>query len=185
MEPILFLIVCLTIAIVFFISWRINRRQRIKNNKSKQPLMEYERQQKEGQARRLMEQLHDLVWVDLLDLRKRHKNVTHVHYSDDFLLEYSWNQDSCWGELSWATKPGGAHPCWLEIVNKEICRRIEELLRNRDMKEVQNLAMTRDLDQAWEAIGTTAEGVAWLEAGLHSTSSWQRARCHRTLYDGE
>lgn len=182
MESILTVIMFLVAAIGvigLFIWWWIVRGQRIRSNDYRKQQQIHQREEKAGEARSLIERLQSLDWKQLLDLRQRHE----VGRVADYTLGAYVPNHTCDHELQ---KLSQVKPCWLQVVDDEIRRRLYELLRAGDLKEVQTLAVSvLDLDEAWTAIGTTAEGVAWLKAGLDSTNGKHRARCHSTLYDGE
>lgn len=159
-------------AIVVYLSLRNQRKlQRKEALELEQEMAVYNKKLDEDRA--LYARISELSWAELLELRKRHGE----RYKTDREEIRDIDRHVCPGI------PGFKYGqiCWFEIVRKEIVRRIERLLSARDLKGLQDLVADYDLDQAWEAIGKTPEGVVWLEDGCHSHLPKLRARCFKTL----
>lgn len=156
---------------VFFLVRGLVRQRKKGAADLKRAMEAYDR--KLNEDRKLCGRIHELDWHQLLELQKRHGKK--YEPETDEISDVDWH--ICSGV------PGHKHGyiCWLEIVRKEIVKRVEALLSANDLKGLQDLAAAYDFDQAWEAIGKTDEGVAWLEAGCHSRLPKLRARCFQTL----
>lgn len=121
----------------------------------------------------------DMDWSELLKLSEKHG----VPFKTEDAQIRQDDIHRCVAMKQWREVPGKI--CWLHVQKQEIDRRIRLLVRDEDLSSLVNLATTHNLDQAWEALGSTEAGVSWLNNfGLSSTNHITRARAYSTLYRG-